>query len=386
MTWMRGALEAPLDERWRGILDGVARSQRFPESHETKPLGAAVAQLSAFYNGLAPEVSPRQALAARLSFSFPRDVPKGGAAVAELLPTLSLEKTLRVLDLGAGLGAMTWGVVRGLAALGASLEVQATLVDQDPQALALATRVAAEARGEGGVSLRVRTLVSDLLSAPAQEADLVLVGQALSEMQGGLSPDERVERQATWLDGLLKSCVAPGGALVVVEPALRERTRHLHRLRARLIGLGRSIFAPCLHDQACPMLANERDWCHEDRAVNLPEWLIPVARAAGLRYEGLTFSYLVVRRDGQGLRGLIPARTFRVVNLPKKTKGKLEIDLCGEPSAPEVLRAMRLDREASGANAPWEELRRGDLVHLSPSADRRVGRETTVQPITELTP
>ncbi|MCS6901061.1 MAG: small ribosomal subunit Rsm22 family protein [Myxococcales bacterium] len=384
MIWKRGALEAPLDDRWRTILDGVARSQRFPESHEIKALGAAVAQLSAFYNGLVPKVPPRMALAARLSFSFPRDVPKGGAAVAEVLPTLSLGKTLRVLDLGAGLGAMTWGVVRALSALGFTTAVEATLVDQDPQALALAARIATEAQREGAVALRVRTLVSDLLLTPSQEADLVLVGQALSEMHGELPADERAERQAAWLHGLLGRSVASGGALVVVEPALRERTRHLHRLRARLIELGHPIFAPCLHDRACPMLENERDWCHEDRPVDLPGWLVPVARAAGLRFEGLTFSYLVIRRDGRTLRELVPAGTLRAVSLPKKTKGKLEIDLCGESFAPEVLRAMRLDRETSEANVSWGEIHRGDLVHLSPSATRRIGREVEVQRITEL--
>lgn len=385
MAWLKGALVAPLEERWRGVLDGVARSQNFPGSQDTKALGAAVAQLSAFYNGLAPEVPARLALAARLSFSFPRDVPKGAAAVAELAPMLPHDRPLRVLDLGAGLGAMTWGVVRALAALGVEGELQATLVDQDPQALALASRIATAARGEGGVTLRARTVTSDLGHVPSQEADLVLVGQALSEMNEGLPAAERVARQVAWLHERLESNVTPGGALVVVEPALRERTRHLHLLRAGLIAQGWSVFAPCLHDLGCPMMANDRDWCHEDRPVDLPAWLVPTARTAGLRFQGLTFSYLVLRRDRRTLRSLVPAGTLRAVNLPRKTKGKLEIDLCGEATAPASLRAMRLDRDATEANAPWEEVQRGDLVHLPllPPGSGRLGRETTVALVQE---
>jgi ribosomal protein RSM22 (predicted rRNA methylase) len=385
MMRSRTTLVAPLEERWRGVLDGVARAEGFPDSNDPRGLGQAVAQLSAFYNGLTDEVPVRQALAARLSFSFPRDVPKGAAAVAELAPLLPREGTVRLLDLGAGLGAMSWGATRALAALGFRGEVQATLVDQDPRALALASRIGAAAQGEGAVSLKLRTVTAAMSQVPAQEADLVLVGQALSEMHEELGPEERVERQASWLRERLEQSVAPGGALVLVEPALRDRTRHLHALRARLIALGASVFAPCLHDQPCPMLANDRDWCHEDLDLDLPPWLVPVARQAGLRFQGLTFSYLVLRRDRRTLRDLLPRAGWRVVNLPKKTKGKLEIDLCGPLAAPAVLRAQRLDRDASVSNAPWETLVRGDVVLLDPDPEgKRIKRAATVRLAEEL--
>src|SRR3712207_8562489 len=60
-----------------------------------------------------------------------------------------------------------------------------------------------------------------------------------------------------------------------------------------------TVFAPCLHAASCPMLAIETEWCHEDLAVDLPPWTVPLARAAGLRWQGLTFSYLVLRKDGR---------------------------------------------------------------------------------------
>ena len=74
----------------------------------------------------------------------------------------------------------------------------------------------------------------------------------------------------------------PDVRLVVVEPALRDRTRHLHRVRERLMASEAvTLFAPCLHRAACPALATKGDWCHEDLPLDLPEWLVPLARAAG---------------------------------------------------------------------------------------------------------
>ena len=49
------------------------------------------------------------------------------------------------------------------------------------------------------------------------------------------------------------------------------------------------------------MLATEGDWCHEDLPIDLPPWVAPLARAAGLRWQRLTFSYLALRRDGRRL-------------------------------------------------------------------------------------
>src|SRR5580700_2681488 len=91
-------------------------------------------------------------------------------------------------------------------------------------------------------------------------------------------------------------------------------TRHSHRVRDAVLSTpatappsSRSpvtVFAPCLHAAPCPALARDSDWCHEDLDVDLPGWLVPVAKAAGLRHEGLTFSYLVLRgAEGRGERG-----------------------------------------------------------------------------------
>jgi hypothetical protein len=114
-------LVQPLDAQWRRSLDAVARARGWPSSGDVGKLAASVAKLSAAYNdpGRA-RASVREAGAARLGFAFARDVPKAAGAVRELLATGGLRSSgfLRVLDLGSGLGAMTWGLVRALQACG----------------------------------------------------------------------------------------------------------------------------------------------------------------------------------------------------------------------------------------------------------------------------
>jgi hypothetical protein len=383
-------LVRPLEEDWREILDALARARGWPTSHEVARLAASVATLSAAYNDASrASAAMRDAGAARLGFSFPRDVPKGAAAVRELVVTGALRggPVLRVLDIGAGLGATTWGVVRALAASGARATVEATWIDTDVRALELASALVLARQashdgrssegGKGSISLRVTPLARAL--GPLDDLpryDLVLAGQLLSELDVGVADAARAERHAALVSAWLERRVEPHGSLVILEPALRDRTRHLHRVRDVLAAAGATVFAPCLHAAACPALLRETDWCHEDVPVDLPPWLFPVARAAGLRREGLTFSYLVLRKDAVRLGGADPraptATRLRVVSAAIPSKGKIEAFLCGELDSEGTrvvarARTMRLDRDASPANAAWDHLGRGDVLTIDPA-------------------
>ncbi|HEX4446828.1 MAG TPA: small ribosomal subunit Rsm22 family protein [Polyangiaceae bacterium] len=395
------ALVRPLEEDWRDALDGVARSRGWPSSRDPAKLAARVVELSAAYNDPArARAAMREAGAARLGFSFARDVPKAAAAVRELLAAgaLPFDRPLRVLDLGAGLGASTWGLARALKAAGATAGLDVTWVDNDGEALDLGAAILrARAGGADAVEIRLRARAASLASASALgRFDVVLLGQVLSELDVGSPGEARLARHVELIRSLLRDRCAdegPGGAVVVIEPALRERARHLHRVRDALAATGVPVFAPCLHSDACPALAREGDWCHEDLEVDLPAWLWPVARAAGLRREGLSFSYLVLHRAGRRLVDALaspsapgPAR-LRVVSEEIRTKGKREAFVCGEcasPAGPVAARArlMRLDRDANAGNAAWEELKRGDLVLVTPPPERerpRIGSASTVE-------
>lgn len=378
-------LVVPLEDPWQDLLDAVLRDRGHPTTRDVARMAPKVMELSRAYNAgvvggaSGPDAGKRLPLEARIAFSFARDVPKGAAAVRELVATKALtmpqDRPLRIVDLGAGLGAMTWGIVRALEAAGASGSVEVLLVDEDEAALSAAKAIAAKIEASFGaralrVSVRTRTsLIHEGMSLP--QADLVVLGQVLSELDVGVEPEARVLRHATILAELLRTVVAPHGALVVVEPALRDRSRHLQAVRDRLTTRENvALFAPCLHAKPCPSLAAEGDWCHDDLRVDLPAWLVPLARASGLRFQGLTFSYLVVRPTPEttSLAAMLPERDpsrvhLRVVSNVIRSKGKTEIFACTEGG--ERLRLRRLDRDAEGASAAWDELSRGDVVALS---------------------
>jgi SAM-dependent methyltransferase len=391
-------LVRPLEDDWRDVLDAVARSRSWPTTRDVSRLAARVVDLSAAYNDPArARAAVRDAGCARLGFSFARDVPKGAAAVRELVAAGALPRhgTLRVLDLGAGLGATTWGLARALAAGGFTGAIEATWVDSDADALELGTAILRERAGrEGAIDLRVRTRTAAAGASPASGVsgrfDVVLVGQLLSELDVSSPEELRRQRHAALLRSLLDERTEEAGAVVVIEPALRDRARHLHRVRDELASGGATIFAPCLHGAPCPALARESDWCHEDLAVDLPEWLVPVARAAGLRREGLTFSYVVLHRGGRRLADVVVAPAggarLRVVSGEIRTKGKREAFVCGElagPGGPVVTRArlMRLDRDRTPGNGPWDGVGRGDVIVVTPAPELERPRVTSASAV-----
>jgi hypothetical protein len=200
--------------------------------------------------------------------------------------------------------ALDGSAVLGLRGRGYSGEIALTLVEPEPRAL---TRGVALLRrcvdGLGLGPVTVQGLRGDLRAGPG-EFDLVVLGAVLVEVGHGQAEAARVELLRQLLRGILAQNVGGDGLLLVVEPALKVTSRRLQQVREALRAeAGLFVVAPCPHAEACPLLTRAEDWCHEDLAVDLPAALVPIARAAGLRWQGLTYSRLAlstspVRRPG----------------------------------------------------------------------------------------
>jgi SAM-dependent methyltransferase len=306
------------------------------------------------------------ALCARLKFFLSRDLLKLHGPVAELASVSAFpqRQRLRVLDLGAGVGATSLGLSRSLRALGLCERLELIAVDADPDALEIASELCTNLESLPGLPIELTSRVHDLRRGwPVVQGrfDVILLGLVLNELEAGGGAHALAE-QLIGLSALL----ADDGVLIVIEPALRETSRALHAVRDRLAAREAApyVFAPCLaRSLSCPMLQRERDYCHERVPYALPERLARLARA-GLRDSDLTYSYLTLHRARRSLRELTPEREpLRAVSGSLPSKGKIELWLCGATAAP---RCTRLDRHASEHNAAFEHAQRGSVLTVEP--------------------
>ena len=326
-----------------------------------RPLAELVALTSETYNRRRADLesaSEVESLQARLRFFLVRDTTKIWGPLDELQRCAALpSERWRVLDIGAGLGTTTIGTATFAARTGHLCVVHA--IDRDRRSLqcydAICQRLRIEATSE----------VTDLLRfAPTERYDLIVMGLVLNELH--------VAQRLSFLTKA-RQWLAPGGTLILLEPALKTVTRELHQLRDNLDPDQWTVFAPCLRTGPCPMLENARDWCHEETPFHFPEPLREVARTAGLRFERLTYSYLTLRADSLRLRDHLG--DARIVGGPIKTKGKVELFTCDDHGRRKL---VRLNRHRSDRNRAIDDVRRGDIVVVTGAEGPRIGPDTDV--------
>ncbi len=294
-------------------------------------------------------------LAARAAFFTICDAFKIAIPFAELanrgaIPT---RRPLRVVDVGAGCGALGLGLV---AQTTEPLEILA--IDHDTDALRIAGGAIRRFSAHRGTPATVTTRAADVTTTEFPPADLVVMGNVLNE----LPPTAR----RALLDRAL-AAIDDTGAVIAIEPALRDTTRALHELRDEILEAGSAyVFAPCTRRGApCPALADVDDWCHEDRAVTLPPRTAELARLTHLRDGGLKFSYLVLRKSPHPLVDAAGS-AWRVVSAPHAPKGKLELFGCSDAGRIPI-RLLRRNR--SDANRPFERAHRGDVLVIAATPD-----------------
>jgi ribosomal protein RSM22 (predicted rRNA methylase) len=319
--------EPPVSELVHAIVE---RSRRY--TSERDRLGAAG--------------GPGDLLARALFFTI-ADAMKVVVPVRELAArgALPARRPLRVVDLGAGCGAMTLGL------LTVTRELDVVAIDRDRAALAIA---AAAARELAGVAIATRT--GDVATVAIPACDLVVMGSVLNELAepARLAVVERA-----------LAAIADDGAVIVVEPALRDTARALHAVRDAVIARGSGhVFAPCTRRGApCPALADPDDWCHEDRPLELPPRTAELARLTHLRDSGMKLAYLVLRRAPLDL--VDDPAAWRIVSAPRPSKGKLEIYGCSERGR---MPLRLLKRHRSADNRELERAERGDVVTIDGAA------------------
>jgi ribosomal protein RSM22 (predicted rRNA methylase) len=277
---------------------------------------------------------------AELRREYARDIaPRTEAALGKILAEVfaEVEEPRRALDLGAGTGAASTALRSRFPG------VEIVGVD----------RVA----GPG----LVRADLSVGLPPIEGRFDLIVAAHLLNELYVGRPAAEQVLLRARRVRAWTEALLAPGGTLIIVEPALRETSRALLAVRDGLLGCGLDVVAPCFWRGLCPALAQQRDWCHD--AAPVPS------------QPRVDFSYLVLRD-----RAATAPALYRIVSDPLPEKGRLKLYACG-PDGRHPL--VRLDRHAAPINADFGHLVRGDratIENMESAGDgRRVAEGTTVR-------
>jgi ribosomal protein RSM22 (predicted rRNA methylase) len=286
-------------------------------------------------------------LGAYLLFYWPVSYLQARGVLAELP-----RRPRATLDLGSGPGPMAFAALDAGAA-------EALAADRSAGALATARDLAARS-GEPLATREWNAARGRPLAelAPGRTFDLVVMGHALNELFRG---ESAAERRAALLEEAL-SLLAPGGSLVVIEPALRETSRALLSVRDLLVARGVPVRAPCLFRGPCPALLRETDWCHAERPVEPPPLVAGIGRRAGLRKDAVKMSTLVLAPRGEGWPEPPPGRVFRIVSEPLPSKGRLRYMGCG----PEGRLGLALqEKHLSAQNRRFERLARGDLVEVT---------------------
>jgi SAM-dependent methyltransferase len=360
---------------WRGLRREAHRGARPPPDRllpdELREVAAAVQRLSLGLTRDRKLIGARyldddRLLGAYLLFYWPVSYLQARGVLSELP-----RRPRSALDLGSGPGPVAFAALDAGAA-------EVVAADRSARALLAARRLATEA-GEP-ISTREwdpqrRGSLSGL--AGGRRFDLVTMGHVVNELFQG---EGAATRRAALLEEAL-GLLAPGGSLVVIEPALRDTSRALLEVRDLLVAGGVAVRAPCLFRGACPALTRPTDWCHAERPVDPPPLVDEIGRRAGLRKEAVKMSYLVLAPRGEGWSEPPPGLAFRIVSEPLPSKGRMRYMGCG----PEGRKGLALqEKDVTTRNRAFEGLLRGDVVgitsveprgdglRLSPESDVRV--------------
>jgi hypothetical protein len=168
-----------------------------------------------------------------------------------------------ILDLGSGPGSCGVAAAHRLRQAGYE-HVELYGVDKSPSALAAMENFAQATLGQ---AVATKTRIGDAARPetwPEGPFDLIVAGFVMNEM-----PQLDAAALLRWF-GELKAKLAPGGLILILEPALRVTAERLQRLSDVVAAGVMTRVAPELDALPDPQLGPGEHWSHETRAWEAP--------------------------------------------------------------------------------------------------------------------
>jgi len=355
----RGALPPAVEAAW------VARAETLTGStgHEAlEKLRPAVAHLSDLFTLERPSqafpdyLADPTLLTAYGLFFFPQSWTRTywALAHAQFRGWQPRNQSPRVLDVGSGPGSCGLAVAHGLGTAG-----DLHLLDHSTAAMAAGQALGGAAAPGWNVHTH-KGNVRDPRSWPEGSFDVLVAGFVLNEL--ALKPDDL----EAWFESAAAR-LAPGGLLMLIEPALRLTAEPLRRLADRRATLSPARIGPEVDNQPCPMLGSEH-WDHEVRDWTPPSATEFLNRKLHRNLSAVRFS-LALFSDAP-LPPLAP-HAARIVAEPQLLKGLIRLIVRTEGQ----LRTLELPTRGLNkhdAKALVAKFARGDILAVPPSEGRRV--------------
>lgn len=364
-----------------GISHGLQNN-----SKQLQELAGAVKALSDAY--VEPETCDWQALyknkaavSAYLLYFLPVNLVKVFPLLDELASAGGFvcagRPVLTVLDIGCGPGTFLLGLLEYLcrhARQGLSMprSISLTGIDRVKESLLAAENLIGQYCAAGclpqGMTVASEFMQGSLHSPDFLKGrdryDLIIAGNVLAELEGKA------------LDACLASMtqhLAPGGALIIIDPGTRRASRQLLEVRELLLqNKELKLYAPCLCAAVCPMKDNAAQWCHEKlfwrptEAVRHIDGMLGFTKEKGIKYSFLTF----VKNDAHRLSSFADLdhdNIWRVSSYVIKNKGEHRLWVC---NGRERRLLRRLERNRSETNSDFDQAERGDIVFVDGAAPK----------------
>ncbi|MFZ1729323.1 MAG: small ribosomal subunit Rsm22 family protein [Bacteroidota bacterium] len=272
-----------------------------------------------------------------------------------------VDTPFRVLDVGCGPGTGIAAMHAWRDAFPGPRPIHVKGIDSVHANAVLYREMGQVIREHSGHTIECDAMAGDArhLEGDSGQYDLVMGMNVLNEIPEPARP-RFLQRCAELL--------APSGALILIEPALRATSRGLLQLRDLAVQEGWTVAAPCFRQGSCPALVNEKDWCHHDLHWNRPDFIAWLDEEIGNIKRSLKFSCVVLQRDENSARtGVENESPLRVVSELFVEKGRSWCFGCGE-SGRRVYQRNRRDR--SDTNAAFDDLQRYDAIVIRGEEDR----------------
>ena len=275
----------------------------------------------------------------------------------ELFIKHDLTKPLHALDLGAGTGAATIGLLHFLHRSDFKSEVHIVLVDVVDRNLADASKIIRAYATSLPFTVTIETRVKNITEHGLtfeKEFDLIMMMNTLNELDP--AGDNKLLQ-------MFASSLRSDGAIVLIDPAARPSSRRLLEFRDVAVDAKFTVYAPCTRQAGCPALLDEGDWCHTEVSWDRPAFIKYIDDLIGTLRLSLKYSYITINKNGETLHDRLGHQTLsRVVSEVLDEKGRVRFFLC-DPSGRGEHFANK--RDLSDANADVRQLERYDLIQIN---------------------